>query len=53
MVDQGKGFYNSLMQTWLDDNDNLIYSTHNEGKSLVAEIFIKTLKSKIYKKNHG
>ena len=24
-------------------------STHNEGKSVVAEIFIKTLKNKIYK----
>ena len=26
-----------------------MYSTHNEGKSVVAEIFIKTLKNKIYK----
>ena len=26
-----------------------MYSTHNEGKSVVAERFIKTLKSKIYK----
>ena len=26
-----------------------MYSTHNEGKSVVAEIFIRTLKSKIYK----
>ena len=25
------------------------YSTHNEGKSVVAERFIRTLKSKIYK----
>ena len=31
-------------------NDNIeMYSTHNEGKSLVAEIFIRTLKNKIYK----
>ena len=30
-------------------NDIEIYSTHNEGKSLVAERFIRTLKSKIYK----
>ena len=37
------------MQKWLDDNDILIYSTHNEGKSVVAERFKKTLKSKIYK----
>ena len=27
-----------------------MYSTHNEGKSVIAERFIKTLKAKIYKK---
>ena len=27
-----------------------MYSTHNEGKSVIAERFIKTLKGKIYKK---
>ena len=27
-----------------------MYSTHNEGKSLIAERFIKTLKAKIYEK---
>ena len=26
-----------------------MYSTHNEGKSVVAERFIKTLKNKFYK----
>ena len=26
-----------------------MYSIHNEGKSVVAEIFIRTLKTKIYK----
>ena len=26
-----------------------MYSTHNEGKSVIAERFIKTLKNKIYK----
>ena len=26
-----------------------MYSTHNEGKFVVAEIFIRTLKNKIYK----
>ena len=34
----------------LDNYDILIYSTHDEGKSVVAERFIKTLKHKIYKK---
>ena len=34
---------------WLKDNDIEIYSTYNEGKSVVAERFIRTLKNKIYK----
>ena len=34
---------------WLQDNDIIIYSTHNEGKSVVAERFIGMLKNKIYK----
>ena len=38
------------MQEWLDNNIILMYSTHNEGKSVIAERFIKTLKAKIYKK---
>ena len=37
------------MQKWLH-NDILIYSTHSEGKSVVAERFIKTLKGKIYQR---
>ena len=31
------------------DNNTKIYSTHNKGKSVVAERFIRTLKNKIYK----
>ena len=49
-VNQGREFYNKLMQEWLDNNDILMYSTHNEGTSVIAERFIKTLKAKIYKK---
>ena len=49
-ADQGREFYNKLMQEWLNNNDILMYSTHNEGKSVIAERFIKTLKSTIYKK---
>ena len=45
--DQGREFYNKLMQEWLDNNDILMYSTHNEGKSVIADRFIKTLKTKI------
>ena len=38
------------MHKWLDDNDSLMYSTHNEDKSIVAEWFMRTLKDKIYKR---
>ena len=38
------------MQEWLKNNDILMYSTHSEGRSVIAERFIKTLKAKIYKK---
>ena len=48
-VDKGSEFYNASFKKWLQDNDIVIYSTHNEGKSVVAERFIRTLKSKIYK----
>ena len=27
-----------------------MYSTHNEGKSVIAERFIKTLKARVYRK---
>ena len=38
------------MQEWLDNNNILMYSTHNEGISVIAEWFIKVLKTNIYKK---
>ena len=38
------------MQEWLDNNDILMSSTHNEGKSVIAERFIKTLKAKSIEK---
>ena len=37
------------MKSWLQDNSIEMYSTYNEGKSVVAERFIRTLKNKIYK----
>ena len=37
------------MTSWLQDNNIEMYSIHNKGKSVVAEIFIKTLKAKIHK----
>ena len=48
-VDKGSEFYNAYLKKWLRDNDIVMYSTHNEGKSVVAERFIRTLKGKIYK----
>ena len=37
------------MESCLEKNDIEVYSTHNEGKSVVAERFNRTLKNKIYK----
>ena len=50
-VDKGSEFYNASFKKWLRDNDIVMYSTHNGGKSVVAERFIRTLKSKVYKFN--
>ena len=47
-VDKGSEFYNAYFKKWLRDNDIVRYSAHNEGKYVVAEQFIRTLKSKIY-----
>ena len=48
-VDKGSEFYNASFKKWLQDNEIVMYSTNNEGKSVVAERFIRTLKNKIYK----
>ena len=48
-VDQGGEFYNHVFKKWLSDNDIIMYSTFNEGKSGVAERFIRTLKNKLCK----
>ena len=48
-VNKGSEFYNNSFKRWLKDNDIVMYSTNNEGKSVVAERFIRTLKNKIYK----
>ena len=48
-VDKGSKFYNSSVKKWLKDNNIEMYSIHNERKSVVAERFIRTLKTKIYK----
>ena len=48
-VDQGGEFYNNIFKKRLSDNNIIMYSTYNEGKLVVAERFIRTLKSKLYK----
>ena len=48
-VDKGSEFYNRSMKSWLEKNYIEMYSTDNEGKSVVAERFIRTIKNKIYK----
>ena len=48
-VDQGGEFYNRVFTKWLSDIDIIMYSTYNEGKSVVAERFVRTLKNKLYK----
>ena len=48
-LDKGSEFYNNSFKKWLQDNNFVMYSTNNEGKSVIAERFIRTLKNKIYK----
>ena len=43
-VNQGSEFYNKYFKKWLDDNGIKIYSTHNEGRSVISGRFIRTLK---------
>ena len=40
-VDQGGEFYNNVFKKWLSNNSIIIYSTYNEGKSVVAEILLE------------
>ena len=47
-VDKGGEFYDNSFKKWLQDNDIVMYSTHNEGKSVVAERFGRIIKNKIY-----
>ena len=46
---KGIEFYNNSFKKWLKDNNIEMYSIHNERKSVAAERFLRTLKTKIYK----
>ena len=48
-VDKASEVYNNSFKKWLKDNDIEMYLIYNEGKSVVVERFIRTLKTKIYK----
>ena len=49
-VDQGGEFYNNSFKRFLKINNIEMYSTYNEGKSVVAKsLFIRTLKNNIFK----
>ena len=49
LVDKGGKFYCRSMKSWLEKTDIEMYSTHNEGKSVFAGRFIRTIKNRIYK----
>ena len=48
-VAKGSKFYRSSVKKWLKNINIEMYSIHNEGKSVIAERFIRTLKTKIYR----
>ena len=48
-VDEGSEFYNNTFKDFLKINNIEMNSTYDEGKSIVAERFIRTLKNKISK----
>ena len=48
-TDQGSEFYNNAFKEFLKINNIEMYSTFNEGESVVAERFIRALKNKIFK----
>ena len=45
-VDEGSGFCNRSVKSWLEKNDIQMYSTHNEEKSVIAERCLRTLRNK-------
>ena len=41
-------FITIFLKKWLKENNIKLYLMHNEGKHVIAERFIGTLKNKIY-----
>ena len=47
-VDKVSEFYNASFKKWLRDNDIVMYSIHNEGKSVVAKTHDFNIKKCVY-----
>ena len=47
-LEQGSEFWNNSFKDFLEINNFEMFSTYNEGKSVVAERFMRTLKNKIF-----
>ena len=47
-VDEGKEFYNRVLERSLRGNNIDIYSTHNEGKAVGVERFNRTMKTRMW-----
>ena len=47
--DKASEFHNKSMKSCQEKNNVEIHLTYNEGKSVFAERFIRTLKNKVYK----
>ena len=39
LLGKGSEFYNKSMKSWVEKSDIEMYSTHNEGKSVITESF--------------
>ena len=48
-IDKGNELYNRSMKSFLQNNDIKMYSTQNEGKSVIAERFVRNSNNKVYK----
>ena len=48
-VDKRSEFCNRSMKPWLEKYELEMYPTYNEGKPVITQRFIRTLKNKIYK----
>ena len=43
-VNKGSEFYNKSIKSWLEKNNIEMHSTHNKGKSIITDRFIRALK---------